>query len=310
MAKKKAPARTPASDATKARAAKSGTAPAKAASRNTASAPPKSSPLPIDDVLAQKMAATDALAASVPFNSNTPGEFGRKNAVNPPVGFTVEAASPVVGSSTVTESNASDKTGTGDAMQGMNPLVDPLDRVRVDNTGRALTTNQGVLVADNQNSLKAGLRGPTLLEDFILREKITHFDHERIPERIVHARGSAAHGYFECYEPLTDVTRAAPFQEAGKRTPVFVRFSTVAGERGSVDTARDVRGFAVKFYTDEGNWDLVGNNIPGVLHSGRDEVSRSRACGEARAASRDAAGAVGARHLLGFHLAHARIRPT
>ncbi len=110
--------------------------------------------------------------------------------------------------------------------------------------------------------MKAGLGGPTLLEDFILREKITHFDHERIPERIVHARGSAAHGYFEAYAPLTDLTQAAPFTEAGKRTPVFVRFSTVAGERGSADTARDVRGFAVKFYTDEGNWDLVGNNIP------------------------------------------------
>ena len=107
-----------------------------------------------------------------------------------------------------------------------------------------------------------GLRGPTLLEDFILREKITHFDHERIPERIVHARGSAAHGYFEAYEALTKYTRAAPFAAAGKQTPVFVRFSTVAGERGSADTARDVRGFAVKFYTDEGNWDLVGNNMP------------------------------------------------
>ena len=117
-------------------------------------------------------------------------------------------------------------------------------------------------VADNQSSLKAGLRGPTLLEDFILREKITHFDHERIPERIVHARGSAAHGYFECYEPLDGYTRASLFAEAGKQTPVFVRFSTVLGERGSTDTARDVRGFAVKFYTDEGNWDLVGNNIP------------------------------------------------
>ena len=137
-----------------------------------------------------------------------------------------------------------------------------LDRVRVDDGGHALTTNQGVPVSDNQNSLKAGLRGPTLLEDFMLREKITHFDHERIPERVVHARGSAAHGYFEAYEPLTNLTRAAPFQAAGKITPVFVRFSTVAGERGSTDTARDVRGFAVKFYTDEGNWDLVGNNIP------------------------------------------------
>src|SRR3984957_13455245 len=125
-----------------------------------------------------------------------------------------------------------------------------------------LTTNQGLALSDNENSLKAGGRGPTLLEDFILREKITHFDHERIPERIVHARGSGAHGYFESYESLSVLTQAAPFAEAGKQTPVFVRFSTVAGERGSADTARDVRGFAVKFYTDQGNWDLVGNNIP------------------------------------------------
>jgi catalase len=107
-----------------------------------------------------------------------------------------------------------------------------------------------------------GLRGPALREDFVLREKITHFDHERIPERVVHARGAGAHGFFECDVALGEVTRAAPFAAVGKRTPVFVRFSTLAGERGSVDTARDVRGFAVKFYTDEGNWDLVGNNIP------------------------------------------------
>jgi catalase len=137
-----------------------------------------------------------------------------------------------------------------------------LERVRVNSVDQYLTTNQGVPIATNQSSLKAGLRGPTLLEDFILREKITHFDHERIPERIVHARGSGAHGYFEAYESLSRLTRAAPFAEAGKITPVFVRFSTVAGERGSADTARDVRGFAVKFYSDEGNWDLVGNNIP------------------------------------------------
>lgn len=129
-------------------------------------------------------------------------------------------------------------------------------------SGQRLTTNQGVPIADNQNSLKAGPRGPTLLEDFILREKITHFDHERIPERIVHARGSGAHGFFEAYDGVTQYTRAAPFASAGKVTPVFVRFSTVVGERGSQDTARDVRGFAVKFYTDEGNWDLVGNNMP------------------------------------------------
>src|SRR6201996_69496 len=125
-----------------------------------------------------------------------------------------------------------------------------------------LTTNQGVRVSDNQNSLKSGARGPALLEDFVLREKIFHFDHERIPERIVHARGSAAHGFFEPYESLSDLTRADLFQRAGERTPVFVRFSTVAGNEGSGDLARDVRGFATKFYTKEGNWDLVGNNIP------------------------------------------------
>ncbi|QNH17796.1 catalase HPII [Xanthomonas sp. SS] len=125
-----------------------------------------------------------------------------------------------------------------------------------------LTTNQGIPIADNQNSLRATPRGPTLLEDFILREKITHFDHERIPERIVHARGSAAHGYFELTASLDTYTTAKILTEVGVKTPVFTRFSTVAGGAGSVDTPRDVRGFAVKFYTKEGNWDLVGNNIP------------------------------------------------
>ncbi len=125
-----------------------------------------------------------------------------------------------------------------------------------------LTTDQGLKINDDQNSLKTGERGATLLEDFILREKITHFDHERIPERIVHARGSAAHGVFECYEPMQKYTKAGFLSEAGKKTPVFVRFSTVAGSRGSTDLARDVRGFSVKFYTDEGNYDLVGNNMP------------------------------------------------
>jgi len=124
-----------------------------------------------------------------------------------------------------------------------------------------LTTNQGIRVSDNQNSLKAGARGPTLLEDFVLREKIFHFDHERIPERIVHARGSAAHGFFEATEDISDLSKAALFVR-GTKTPLFTRFSTVAGGAGSVDTPRDVRGFAVKFYTSEGNWDLVGNNIP------------------------------------------------
>jgi catalase len=124
-----------------------------------------------------------------------------------------------------------------------------------------LTTNHGVPISDNQNSLKSGSRGPTLLEDFVLREKIFHFDHERIPERIVHARGSGAHGYFEATDDISDLSRAAVFKK-GEKTEVFVRFSTVAGGAGSVDTPRDVRGFAVKFYTTEGNWDLVGNNIP------------------------------------------------
>ena len=125
-----------------------------------------------------------------------------------------------------------------------------------------LTTQQGTVVSDDQNTLRAGERGPDVLEDFHFREKIFHFDHERIPERVVHARGYGAHGYFENYEPLTEITRADPFSEAGLRTPVFVRFSTVAGNKGSSDLARDVRGFATKFYTREGNWDLVGNNIP------------------------------------------------
>ncbi len=128
--------------------------------------------------------------------------------------------------------------------------------------GEFLTTNYGLRINDNQNSLKAGERGATLIEDFILREKIHHFDHERIPERIVHARGSAAHGYFELFQPIGQYTKARLFNETGVKTPVFVRFSTVAGSRGSTDLARDVRGFAVKFYTAEGNYDIVGNNIP------------------------------------------------
>lgn len=126
----------------------------------------------------------------------------------------------------------------------------------------ALTTNQGVAISDNQNSLRANSKGPTLLEDFILREKITHFDHERIPERIVHARGTGMHGFFELTESLKQYTTARILTEVGEKTPLFTRISTVAGGAGSVDTPRDVRGFAVKFYTKEGNWDLVGNNIP------------------------------------------------
>ncbi|HLP50121.1 MAG TPA: catalase [Chitinophagales bacterium] len=131
-----------------------------------------------------------------------------------------------------------------------------------DAQGELMTTNHGLKINDDQNSLKSGERGSTLLEDFILREKITHFDHERIPERIVHARGSAAHGVFELTKDMSKYTRARFLQGVGKQTPVFVRFSTVAGSRGSTDLARDVRGFSVKFYTEEGNYDLVGNNMP------------------------------------------------
>lgn len=131
-----------------------------------------------------------------------------------------------------------------------------------DATGQALTTNQGVKISDNQNSLKAGVRGSTLLEDFILREKITHFDHERIPERIVHARGVGAHGYFQSYKNHSNLSKAAFLTDPDHQTPVFVRFSTVQGPRGSADTVRDIRGFAIKFYTQEGNFDLVGNNAP------------------------------------------------
>ncbi|WP_278254696.1 catalase HPII [Paraburkholderia hospita] len=137
-----------------------------------------------------------------------------------------------------------------------------LERSRARPQNEALRTNQGVKIADNQNTLRAGPRGPSLLEDFIMREKITHFDHERIPERIVHARGSAAHGVFQVYEPMTEYTKAAFLQDPSVQTPVYVRFSTVQGPRGSADTVRDVRGFATKFYTSEGNYDLVGNNMP------------------------------------------------
>ncbi len=221
----------------------------------------KDTPPQPQDQLAVKAAQENGLAASMPFNSNKAGEHGTANGRAPQPGQTAEPESRLPTGSTLSEENGSQKTGSM-APEGVNATIEPLDRVRVDSAGQALTTNQGVKIADNQNSLKAGVRGPVLLEDFILREKLTHFDHERIPERIVHARGSGAHGFFECYEPFTQFTKAAPFNEAGKVTPVFVRFSTVQGERGSKDTARDVRGFAVKFYTDEGNWDLVGNNIP------------------------------------------------
>ncbi|MHA3734082.1 catalase HPII [Pseudomonas sp. Eth.TT006] len=162
---------------------------------------------------------------------------------------------PAPGKSELAGTDTKDRANT-------NAKLDSLETFRSDATGQALRTNQGVKIADNQNTLKAGPRGPSLLEDFIMREKITHFDHERIPERIVHARGTGAHGFFQTYENHSALTKAGFLQDPGKKTPVFVRFSTVQGPRGSGDTVRDVRGFAVKFFTDEGNFDLVGNNMP------------------------------------------------
>ncbi len=137
-----------------------------------------------------------------------------------------------------------------------------LDKFKVDHNHTKLTTAQGLRVSHTDDSLKAGERGPTLMEDFHFREKLTHFDNERIPERVVHARGFGAHGYFQCYEPMTEFTKAKFLQNPSVKTPVFVRFSTVVGSKGSADTVRDVRGFATKFYTEEGNYDLVANNMP------------------------------------------------
>ncbi|MGM0636927.1 MAG: catalase [Pseudomonadota bacterium] len=214
-----------------------------------------------NDIVAEQAGASDALVTAIPLNPIKALEHGYDNALAPPTGKAVEPGNSALTASTTTEDTGTAKTG-GAATLGTNANVASLGRVRVDASARLLTTNQGVPIGDNQNTLTLGLRGPSLLEDFILREKITHFDHERIPERIVHARGSGAHGYFEAYDEMTRYTRASPFAEKGKITPVFARFSTVAGERGSKDTARDARGFAVKFYSDEGNWDLVGNNIP------------------------------------------------
>ena len=146
--------------------------------------------------------------------------------------------------------------------QNTNKKIDDLQKNTSSAEDQFLTTNQGVKINNNNDSLKSGERGPSLLEDFILREKITHFDHERIPERIVHARGNGAHGVFELYESQAKYTKAGFLNDTTRKTPVFVRFSTVAGSKGSTDLSRDVRGFAVKFYTEEGIFDLVGNNIP------------------------------------------------
>ncbi|MGC3973496.1 MAG: catalase [Nitrospira sp.] len=154
---------------------------------------------------------------------------------------------------------ASDATSTKDHHDQAAPADAKVPGVA---EGQVLTTNQGVRIAEDDNSLKGGERGPTLMEDFHFREKMTHFDHERMPERVVHPRGSAAHGYFQVYKPLTQYSKAAVFADPSVKTPVFVRFSVVNSSLGTADTVRDARGFATKFYTREGVWDLVGNNIP------------------------------------------------
>ena len=168
-------------------------------------------------------------AGSMPYNATKSSEYS--DAGTPAVAGSVAAAvDGLVTASTLSETNANDKTGGAGPAKDSKYQDGSLDKDRAPPTEGPLTTNQGVLVADNQSSLKAGIRGPALLKDFILREKITHFDHERIPERVVHARGSGAHGFFECFDSLEHLTCAAPFAEKGKQTPVFVRFSTVAGE--------------------------------------------------------------------------------
>lgn len=186
-------------------------------------------------------------------NASPPDQRQAPRANDNPASSTIDAQSKERPSGKGTDQKVDIKEATGTGGE-----------TRQTTTGKdnGLTTEQGVPVSDNQNTLRQGSTGPALLEDFVMREKLFRFDHERIPERVVHARGFGAHGFFETYESLKDITKADIFQRAGEKTPVFVRFSTVAGSKGSPDLARDVRGFAVKLYTKEGNWDIVGNNIP------------------------------------------------
>ena len=187
-----------------------------AKSRPTSSGPAKPKP-DLSDALESKMAATEELARARPFNDIKAAEFDPASHTAPPEGPAYEPSDPAATGSTLSEANASDKVGSGAPALGINKTIAPMDRVRADSAGRAMTTNLGVPIGDNQSSLKAGLRGPTLLEDFILREKITHFDHERIPERIVHARGSGAHGFFESFKSMKRFTQASVFASPASR---------------------------------------------------------------------------------------------
>ena len=235
--------------------------------------------------MATHAAEQEMLVEAMPFNKSKPLEYGHDNSVAPAAGQAVSPPSASTGAGTLSEKNASAKTGTPAAKPAA--LDGALPSKRVNDTGQALTTNQGVAIADNQNSLKAGLRGPTLLEDFILREKITHFDHERIPERIVHARGSGAHGFFECYDSFTSHTKAAPFTKKGKITPVFVRFSTVAGN-GARRIPRAMSAVCREVLHRRGELGSGRQQHPGILHPGRDEVPRPHSRGEAGASPPDA----------------------
>lgn len=161
-----------------------------------------------------------------------------------------------------TKDNLAEASGMKPGSSKKDQILEKENRTNDHEPGHVIATPTGVKIDHTDDSLKAGERGPTLMEDFHFRYSITQFDHERIPERVVHARGSGAHGYFELFESQTHLTSAKILNDTSQKTPVFVRFSTVQGSRGSADTVRDVRGFATKFYTDEGNWDLVGNNIP------------------------------------------------
>ena len=263
-----------------------------------------------NDDLTAKMAATQDLAAADSVQPQQAAGVRSRRGRRAARRRTFAPHDPIVGASTVTEKNGSEKVGSGSPTIGDNKTIGPLDRVRVDSTEPALTTNQGVPVGDNQNSLKAGLRGPTLLEDFILREKITHFDHERIPERIVHARGSAAHGYFECYESLERVhARLALLR--GRQADAGVRPLLDRDRRARIDRHRPrrarLRGEVLHRRRQLGSG---RQQHPGLLHPGRDEVSRPGPRGEARAALRDAAGGHRARHLLGLRVADARDHRT
>ena len=256
----------------------SGAASSKTSARATVSGPARSDAAgrtDATDAHIAKMEGTQALAARMPFNPNKAQEHG-KAALTPSEGVANEPSDPSVSGSTLTETNASDKAGAGQPAVGFNPANGPLDRVRVDSGGRALTTNQGVPVA-RQPELAQGraCAGPTLLEDFILREKITHFDHERIPERIVHARGSGAHGYFECYEPL-DRGHARLDVRRGGQAHAGVRALLDGRRRARLDR-HGARRARLRRQVLHGRRQLGPGRQqhPGVLHPGRDEVSRS-----------------------------------